>query len=1600
MTIFMIGEGIEKKEIQEKEMCMKETGKKEIIHKFLGLLIICLFIGTMTAYAKDYAISQKKITINVGDKYDLDIIGTEEIPKWTSWNINTVKVDGNGEVTAIRKGKTTVTARIGLRYEKCRVTVVDASVKLNKNTAVIYHGGNSGHSICLKATVKGASKEVQWQTDNPKVAIVDDNGNVTAVSSGNAKITVVANGKTAACEIMVKENKIVLDVDNIQISTKGKGKNAKITHDIVGSKKKVEWSTSNKNVAVVSNGKVTGKSQGTAIITAKANGVSASCKVQVIQNSVAIDSQKELLYIGEDKKLLTNAGKKDKVTWSSSDETIATVDEKGKITAIGAGTATITAELNDTFDTCEVSVMESTLFIEEESIFLKTKGADKTHMLNFEAVGREGVKWQTTNSKVATVDKNGKITAKKAGEATIIARANGISASVKVVVDVYAPTIKLNQSEYTLYTKKGNTYSLKATVDGPSKKVIYTSSNPEVATVNTKGKVRAVKEGQAVITATANNISAECLINVVESKVILEKDSIVLEKGEKAELPADVIGKSQSVKYVSTNKKVATVKNGVITAKRLGKADIKVTANGITAICHVLVGVCQHSYDEGVVTKEAICDELGVKTFTCISCGHTYTEDIPFTGHNFSELLSVVAPTCTEQGYSLYICHCGEIIEREFKDALDHNWGEWTVSKEPTEEEEGEEKRVCGRCETEETNILPKKEHEHSYTSVVTEPTCTEQGYTTYRCACGESYISDYVEAKDHSYIEEVTAPTCTEQGYTTHICACGESYVDTYVDANGHSMDNWRINIAPTTEAEGEKIRNCYDCDYVETEVMEKLVIEGDTIMQKMASRLNNREEKNVLEGAMPCRGDAKAIVLYLSFPDLEAHTERNTEDLEKIFFDTTDSEEWSEYERASHSVATLLKNVSYGKLNLTGDVISYTLQKESAEYGNIHEVAKEALDTFFATRELENYDANDDGYLDAVYLLFSNGNSAVASHTCCSSIEYEKDGYQSKAAVIGHNGWEIDIQTLVHESVHIMGLPDIYANVGVNISGTTADSLMDGEYSDIPAIMKFFFGWYNNFIEVGETEEVTLKSYSAEPEFMVIYPNGNVESEFIFLVEYVTQEKNNWTLDYLGEKGGLRIWRVLLNVDENYGISGNDLIYAMGNSPYRYLEAVHPWEEINYILKEGQEWTPYTNPSSFYGTKVSGGLNSYLTDKLYSGISIKELSIKEGEACFMVNIDPVETQREPQFDYILKANSISSKRSDNTWEMFRVSAETEVVDNSSNSPSYLVADGVSYEMSGVSTMEGNYISFVISDEIHEKLITKESVKIVLGKDSVKTYYGVGNELQEFETKLIHMKTLEKEGEAVYFSNAYGSFYSEHAQAVKISDDEVVAVVYNTVDYKNLKSNIYRMIKYTMSSNEVVEVELKNSFNQVITQADGSTEFKLWLEEDSDFNILTEYGNEYYCDKYSKDGEWISSEMISSDRYYSYDSSVYQEEDKVQKFEFLEKDIIMKEYDANENLLREVTLVKDVPIDPNFKYKPKVQKLGGEYSLSFKGVPENAAISYGHSYLYTIDSKGMVKHFYHYEECSTVNTAAFIRMTENKYIMIERDYFQCLEAS
>ena len=326
------------------------------------------------------------------------------------------------------------------------------SVTLNKTSLEMIAGSAETGTATLTADVGpeyASDKTLFWLTSNEKVATVDDNGKVTAVGSGEAKITATAGGKTATCTVKVTvlvtgitldETELDLTVDDDPVTLV-----AKVTPE-GATDKTVTWSSSNDRVATVdANGKVKAVGNGEAKITAKAGDKTATCKVLVstLASGVTLDKTELTLKIEDSPVTLvakvTPASTSDKsVTWRSSNEKVATVDSNGKVTPIGNGEATITAEANGYTATCTVKVTTAVSGITLDKTELSMKVGDSPVTLvakvTPEGATDKTVTWSSSNVKVATVDANGKVTAVGNGEATITATAGGKTATCKLSV--------------------------------------------------------------------------------------------------------------------------------------------------------------------------------------------------------------------------------------------------------------------------------------------------------------------------------------------------------------------------------------------------------------------------------------------------------------------------------------------------------------------------------------------------------------------------------------------------------------------------------------------------------------------------------------------------------------------------------------------------------------------------------------------------------------------------------------------------------------------------------------------------------------------------------------------------------------------------------------------------------------------------------------------------------------------------------------------------------------------------------------------------------------------------------------------------------------
>ena len=274
------------------------------------------------------------------------------------------------------------------------------------------------------------------------------------------------------------------------------------------------------------------------------------------------------------------------VTWKSSNTKVATVDSKGVVTAKAAGTANITATLGGKTATYKVTV-KNAMTINKTAVTVYAGGTPAKYTLKATSALGGTVKYATNNKNVATVDSKGVVTAKKAGTAVITATAGKCKVTCKVTVK--NPGIAVKAAASTIYTKGQTATKITVTKIGVSGNAKFTTSDRRIATVDSRGVVRARKAGNARITVQVGKYKKVVTVRVRNASLKLARTAATVRRGKTTRIRVSAVP-SGKVTYTSSNKRIATVTSrGVVKGIRRGTATITVKCNGMTARFKVTV---------------------------------------------------------------------------------------------------------------------------------------------------------------------------------------------------------------------------------------------------------------------------------------------------------------------------------------------------------------------------------------------------------------------------------------------------------------------------------------------------------------------------------------------------------------------------------------------------------------------------------------------------------------------------------------------------------------------------------------------------------------------------------------------------------------------------------------------------------------------------------------------------------------------------------------------------------------------------------------------------------------------------------------------------
>ena len=386
-----------------------------------------------------------------------------------------------------------------------------------------------------------SNENLRWKSSKKDVATVSSKGVVTPKKAGTTIITVTSeDNQTASIEIKVVDVKSVSIVQGKEAILKVGDTltlEAKLLPD--GVKNKLQWKSNKPKVATVTDkGIVKAEKEGTASITVTtANKKTATIKIKVSKaepSKISFVNVKQVnINLGETQTLITKIepkGVTSKLTWSSSNPEIVSVSPKGVVMGLKKGTAKITVSTeNNKKATVKVNVSNpcdpTSINITEKTskpLSMNVGQIIQLHTLIDPVNAETTLTWKSSKSSVVKVYGGGAIEAMKAGKATITVKTHN-KKSDKIEIEVFNPSvasgIKLNTGELETI-ERGELLQLRATLipETAITDLIWSSSKEDVATVNSNGLVKGLKQGTTVITVKTNNKkSANVRVRVLKS---------------------------------------------------------------------------------------------------------------------------------------------------------------------------------------------------------------------------------------------------------------------------------------------------------------------------------------------------------------------------------------------------------------------------------------------------------------------------------------------------------------------------------------------------------------------------------------------------------------------------------------------------------------------------------------------------------------------------------------------------------------------------------------------------------------------------------------------------------------------------------------------------------------------------------------------------------------------------------------------------------------------------------------------------------------------------------------------------------------------------
>lgn len=534
---------------------------------------------------------------------------------WESSNTNVCIVDSNGLVEAVGTGSCTILCKSvdGGSTAMCNIYVKQPVTQIVLNTTDITV--RKGQVFWLNATClpeNADNKIVTWESRDESVCKVENDGKCTATGAGTTSIiaTNVDTGLTAYCVVTVTQpvTGITLNSDYQLMWVGSKYAIIPTIEPADAENKNVTYFSSDSTVATVDeHGVVTALKGGTCVIevTTEECQLTAACTIEVKEyvSSVTLSEHNKFLNVGASGTLTasveTSTATNKNIVWSSSNNDICSVDQKGNIIGYNPGTAVITATAADgsgVSDSCIVRVVNPVTSISVEPSTVHLLVGDSTIVtanIYPEDASVKDVDWTSSNEAIAVVDEAGEIFALSTGKCKVTATSKDGN-DIKGVCWVYVTpvvnisSIKINSSEIYMLTGKSRQLTVRVRPATNTDSYGWYSTDTGIVTVNDDGVITTVGPGTAdvVCESTANGVSSTCTVHAVG----LSRSYITLEQYDSYWL--DVIGTDTDDRIVwrSSNPRVCTISSsGQVIARKAGTTTVTAVTHNKTMTCTVRV---------------------------------------------------------------------------------------------------------------------------------------------------------------------------------------------------------------------------------------------------------------------------------------------------------------------------------------------------------------------------------------------------------------------------------------------------------------------------------------------------------------------------------------------------------------------------------------------------------------------------------------------------------------------------------------------------------------------------------------------------------------------------------------------------------------------------------------------------------------------------------------------------------------------------------------------------------------------------------------------------------------------------------------------------